>query len=262
MLHDDRKRSFDRVADQYRAHRPGYPDALADDIARVAGLPPAGRILEIGSGPGTASRPFIERGHRLLGLDLGPALVALARAEFAAYPGARFLVADFETWAPAEGDFDLVLSASSFHWLDPATRLNRIADRLRPGGSLAVLYNEKDGRDDPFSADLRELTRRHDGDADPHPPAGKTIGDDEPGLERFGPPTRVVRPFSIAYDAESFVALLGTYSGRILMPEERRRALFDDIRDLINRRHGGRIVRPFEAAAEIRRRIDGPPTRA
>ncbi len=37
--------------------------------------------------------------------------------------------------------FDLVVAATSFHWLDPDTALDKIADVLRPGGHVALWWN-------------------------------------------------------------------------------------------------------------------------
>ncbi len=54
--------TFDRAALLYDEARPGYPEALFDDVVSLSRLPPGGRILEIGCGTGQATLPFACRG--------------------------------------------------------------------------------------------------------------------------------------------------------------------------------------------------------
>ncbi len=44
--------TFDEVAELYDRVRPGYPEELFDDVAEISGIPPEGRMLEIGAGTG------------------------------------------------------------------------------------------------------------------------------------------------------------------------------------------------------------------
>lgn len=47
--------TFNQSADIYDRIRPGYPDALSDDVISLSEIPEQGRILEIGAPP--ARRP-------------------------------------------------------------------------------------------------------------------------------------------------------------------------------------------------------------
>ena len=59
--------TFDQVASVYREARPGYPDALVDDVVSHADLKPNDRILEVGCGTGQATMSFAKRGFPILG---------------------------------------------------------------------------------------------------------------------------------------------------------------------------------------------------
>ena len=50
--------TFDQAGWLYDEARPGYPEALFDDVVAVSGIPPGGRILEIGCGTGQAILPW------------------------------------------------------------------------------------------------------------------------------------------------------------------------------------------------------------
>jgi SAM-dependent methyltransferase len=57
-----------------------------------------------------------------------------------------------------EASVDLVLSAQAFHWFRPRAALAEFHRVLRPGGRLALLWNQRDDRD-PFTAALGSLVR-------------------------------------------------------------------------------------------------------
>ena len=51
-------------------------------------------------------------------------------------------VSAFEKWDSQGRTFDLVSFGQSFHWVDPAVALPKIRTLLRPGGSLALAWND------------------------------------------------------------------------------------------------------------------------
>ena len=132
---------FDEAALLYDEVRPGYPEELFDDIVALSGIPSGGRILEIGCGTGQATVPFARRGYRILCVELGKNLAAVARRNLETYPRAEVHVGPFEEWQPQKAPFDLAVSATAFHWLDPEVAYPRAADALRKGGSLALFWN-------------------------------------------------------------------------------------------------------------------------
>jgi 2-polyprenyl-3-methyl-5-hydroxy-6-metoxy-1,4-benzoquinol methylase len=59
--------SFDAVAAQYAAARPGYPAELFDELEAAAGQRLAGaRVLDIGAGTGISTRLLQGRGARVV----------------------------------------------------------------------------------------------------------------------------------------------------------------------------------------------------
>lgn len=60
---------------------------LAGDVELYAGLPPAGgAVLELGTGSGRVAQALAERGLRVTGVDIAPAMLARAEARRAALP--------------------------------------------------------------------------------------------------------------------------------------------------------------------------------
>ena len=76
-----------------------------------ADLAESSRLLEIGCGPAKASLPFARRGYRLLCLEIGERIAALATQKLDPYPRAPMCHTSFEAWALEAGSFDLSYSS-------------------------------------------------------------------------------------------------------------------------------------------------------
>ena len=156
----DRARSFDTVADLYDEMRPRYPDALFDDLLTVSGAPAGAQVLEIGTGPGVATRPLALRGLRIVGLEPGSALASVARDNLAEFDAVEIRESTFEEAELAPASFDLVVSASAWHWVDPEVGPAKAARVLRPDGVLAVWWGHATLADERVLADSRAVHER------------------------------------------------------------------------------------------------------
>jgi len=259
-----RRATFDTAALRYDRARPGYPAALFADVVALSGIPPSGRILEIGCGTGQATLPFARRGYRIVCVELGPHLAALARHNLAAFPDVEVRVGAFEETPLAPASFDLAIAASSFHWLDPAVALPKIAAALKPGGAIALFWNRHVWTEAsaPFFEAVQEVYRRETPELDrtwrplPRPeevptPVAREI--EETG--RFGPVTVQRYPWEATYDAEGYVNLLGTYSDHLRQAPAARDRLFRGIADLINTRFGGEISKGYLTVLYLAHRV-------
>src|SRR5262245_20529851 len=115
--------SFNEVADDYQALRPGYPPSLIKDVISLSAHSTEEQskthILEIGCGTGQATVPFAKVGYQMTCLDIGPAMVARATHNCLPYPNVRIHLGAFEDWPGEPNIFDLVISATAFHWIRP-----------------------------------------------------------------------------------------------------------------------------------------------
>jgi SAM-dependent methyltransferase len=244
--------SFDDVAEIYDRVRPGYPAEIIADLAALTGIRAGARVLEIGCGTGQLTMPLLERGATLTAVELGPRLAEIAAGK-ATDAGARakVVVADFDSWAGPSKAFDVVVSATAFHWLDPDTRLSRIAALLRPGGSLATIatYHVLGGTEAFFARAQRDCYARWfpTACADEERPRAKDIRFDH-DLERgglFGPITFRRRTWDAEYTTSHYLDLLRTYSATLDLPPRTRHGFLHDIGALIDTRHGGRITKRY-----------------
>jgi ubiquinone/menaquinone biosynthesis C-methylase UbiE len=156
---------FDGVAGLYDTSRRGYPRELVELMVTTAGLGEGGRVLEVGCGTGQLTEQLARHGCDVTAIDIGPSMVAVARRRLGRAP-VRFAVVSFEDFEADDGAFDLVVSATAFHWVDPEVKFDKTARLLRPGGWLALLATGE-RYDDPFGTALLEMwvDRSDDGGA-------------------------------------------------------------------------------------------------
>ena len=107
--------TFNQAALDYDKARPGYPDELIKDVLSLSGIPPKGRIIEVGCGTGQATLPLAELGYSLDCLDIGKDLVALAKEKCRTFPKVSFQVISFEDYSGKKEDYDLLIFDRSFH---------------------------------------------------------------------------------------------------------------------------------------------------
>ena len=104
-----------------------------DLLAQIGDLP-EGDVVDLGCGDGAVARALAERfsGHRLIGVDASPAMLAEAQGYDTK------VEADISVWQPASPPA-LIFSNAALQWLpDHPALLLRLAGFLPPGGVLAV----------------------------------------------------------------------------------------------------------------------------
>lgn len=132
---------YDAVAETY-AQRFGreLDDKAADraHLRRLAGLADGGLIADVGCGPGGITSHLAELPADVVGFDLSPAMVEVARRT---HPGVNFLVGSVLDLPFNDGVLAAAVAFYSVIHLRPDERVmafTEIARALRPGGHLLV----------------------------------------------------------------------------------------------------------------------------
>jgi SAM-dependent methyltransferase len=131
--------SFGAVADAFGRARPGYPP----EAARWLAGEPALRVVELGAGTGRLTEELARIGHDVLATDPLDEMLDHLHRRLPDVPLAR---AAAERIPLADRSADVVVSAQAFHWFDLDRALPEIARVLRPGGVLALVWNQRDER--------------------------------------------------------------------------------------------------------------------
>ena len=259
---DDReglRTTFDQAASAYRLGRPGYPAEVYSLLTDRCGLGVGCAVLEVGAGAGQATIPMLDLGAAVTAIEPGHALVR-ELLEQGAGRRLRVINATFEDATLPESAFDMVASATAFHWVDPAVRLSKSARLLRDGGWLAVWSNRYGDptRPDPFHTAIQPLLREYAPEL-----LLRSCQTDSTNAQGYrGLPSS--QDFDAAelhelrwegrHDPRELRALFSTFSPWIALPIERRETLLDAMEALARDQFGGIVTRPYVTAIDLRRR--------
>jgi SAM-dependent methyltransferase len=161
--------SFGDAAAAYQRGRPPYPASAIDWLV------PAGarQVLDLGAGTGKFTELLAGRGLEVTAVE---PLAEMREQLIAAVPSAEVLDGSAERIPLADASVDAVVVAQAWHWFDPSLALPEIARVLVPGGTLGLVWNERD-LSEPWVAELDRILHRHTRqEYDTSPELGKPFG--------------------------------------------------------------------------------------
>ncbi len=258
-MHSSQALSFESSADEYDKYRPGYPDALYDELFTLAGLSTRACVLEIGSGSGIASLPVARRVSAFLGVEPGAKLAQIARRRLEGLNHCEIVESTFEESTIDSGRYHLVYSAQAFHWLDPSTRFERAANALVAKGTLAIFGNVILGVPPEIQTEFGRVYSKHAPELEgaspttwylPNGPLGKLIEDsklfEEARIRSY--------PWTRRYSRSDYLGLLETHSDHALLAESSRNNLFAELSEIIASL-GGEVDVSYQSTLFVARRI-------
>jgi SAM-dependent methyltransferase len=258
--------AFDEVPELYDRVRPAYPAELFADLVALTGVDEGSSVLEVGCGTGQATHSLAALGCAVTALEPGARMAALARDRLATHPNVVIEQSSFEEWDDRGRRFDVLVAASSWHWVDPAVGWRHAHEVLRPGGWIALLGNvvvRRPGEPEAYAetADLHE--RFAPGNADwGDPPleeevraAGEGWGPPHDTTALFGPTVVRWYPTVQWFDADGFADLLRSTSPYRALDREVREPLLDAIAERIRTRLGDRVTRRYLSVLRVGQRV-------
>jgi SAM-dependent methyltransferase len=251
----DLGRVFNDVPELYDRVRPGYPDQLFADLVRITGMDESSSVLEVGCGTGQATRSLAALGCSVTAVEPGADMAALARRRFAG--NVAIETSTFEDWDDRGRRFDVLVAASSWHWVDPSIGWWRAHDVLRPGGWLALLSNvvvRAPGEPEVYAetADLHErFAPGNPGWGDPPLEDDVRATDAGWGPGLFGP--AIVRSYPTVqwFTGEGFADLLRSTSLYRTLDRDVREPLLDAVAERIRTHMGDRAARRYLSVLSV-----------
>ena len=242
--------TFDTVADTYEKLRPGYVDELYQAIFEYKPIDKTSNVVEIGIGGGQAALPFLKTGCKLTAIDYGENFCEICREKFKDYPNFYAVSGKFED-IDFNGEYDLIYSASAFHWIPEEIGNKKVYDMLKDGGVFARFANHpyRDKEKPELSAEMDRIYAEYYykyHNKEPKSPVEYTeqqTHDRAIIAEKYGFTDIQYKLFyrTRTFTAKEYITLLGTYSDHIAIEESIRTEFFSKIEEAINR-HCGEIT--------------------
>lgn len=250
---------FDESPETYDRARPSYPEAMWDELFQR--LAPSLRLVEIGPGTGKATAALLARGAQIVACEPGTNLANYLRAKFG---GSTLEVRNtsFEAARFNGEQFDGLVAATSFQWVDPAARAEKVPAVVKPGGYVAIVGTNQveSDVDRGYFAASHPIYRKHFANEPERPPP--TPGRDvvPPEFEELRANPRMEAPELVRYDWDQryttaqYLDLVRSYSNTAQMGPPAREAFLADLEAFISAEFDGYVIRPLVITLSLARR--------
>lgn len=136
------RQQYDQMASVYDQRWNTYIVKTLSFLKTWAHISPEETVLDIGCGTGEFERLLLADNpqQRMIGVDISEEMLLLARQKCHAYPNVTFQTASALALPFTNNSFDIVVSASTFHYFDdPVAALEEIKRVLKPNGKIIIL---------------------------------------------------------------------------------------------------------------------------
>ena len=222
----DHTHRFNTRAQVYVAGRPSYPVALIQWLRDH--FPVAAKVADIGAGTGILSVQLANAGFSVIAIEPSEPMRAEIPTDITALDGTAEAIP-----LPNES-VELVTVAQAFHWFNQPAAMAEFARVLRPGGKVALIWNQRDDSTE-IGAEYKRLIDQHRVERVPHVGARATSNgllDEEVTLRFDNPQTLTLtgllsRVHSTSYMAQNeavdaaFTDLFNRFSvdGVLILPQ-------------------------------------------
>lgn len=235
--------TFDTVAKTYEKLSPGYTKELYDTLFFYQPVNAGSKAVEVGIGGGQATKPVLDTGCSVLAVEPGENFCALCREKFAEYTGFSVVQGKFEETELEQEVYDLMYSASAFHWVPEEIGYKKVFNGLKKGGTFARFANHpyKDKSRPGMHEALQEVYAVY---------MPGSLVPDEYSEKQAWKRAEIALKYGFVdiqhhlfhrtrnFTAAEYIQLLGTYSDHIAIEKETRGKFFAEIEQAINRMGG------------------------
>jgi SAM-dependent methyltransferase len=236
--------SFGAAADSYQRGRPAYPPSVVEWLIPRR----ANSVLDLGAGTGKLTGPLVAAGLKVTAVEPSQGM----REQLAvAVPGATILAGAAERIPLPDASVDAVVVAHAWHWFDQDRAVPEVARVLVPGGTLSLVWNDRD-ESEPWVAALGAIMHRH---------AAQVIDTSPRVGPPFGPPERMELRWQQPVTRQEILDMVASRSYVISMLAAERDELLGEVTELLSEHSDLRgreeIALPYIARC-TRVRLAGP----
>jgi SAM-dependent methyltransferase len=121
-------------------------------------------IADVGSGTGISSKLFLDNGNVVYGVEPNSKMREAAAEFLAAYPNFYSIDGTSTTTNLFNALVNIITAAQAFHWFEPEPTRKEFKRILKPGGWVALMWNERQLDTTPFLIEYEKLLLKYAGD--------------------------------------------------------------------------------------------------
>jgi SAM-dependent methyltransferase len=157
MLKVEATKRFSSRANQYARHRPSYPNEVITLLERECGLTWRSVVADVAYGTGLFTRLLLENGNRVYGVEPNAEMRRAGEEYLSGYDKFISINGTAEATTLENCSVDLITCAQAAHWFDREKALREFRRILKPGGFLALIWNDRRVEASAFDRDYEQL---------------------------------------------------------------------------------------------------------
>lgn len=157
----DPKQRFSTRVENYIKYRPGYPAGVIDLLKEECGLDKNSVVADIGSGTGILSSSLLKTALRVFGVEPNKEMREAGERLLNDYSSFTSVAASAEDTTLPESSIDIITASQAFHWFDRAKAKEEFLRILKPGGWVALIWNDRVTTTTPFLVEYEQLLQTY-----------------------------------------------------------------------------------------------------
>lgn len=153
---DPTKRFSSRV-ENYVKYRPGYPPDVLGLLRDKCGLTSAATVADVGSGTGILTDLLLQHGNKVFAVEPNRDMRAAAELRLSGHANFTSVAGTAEATTLPDHSVELITAGQAFHWFDRARTRREFLRILKPGGYVALIWNDRKTDSTPFLKAYEQL---------------------------------------------------------------------------------------------------------
>ncbi len=150
---------FSNRVENYLRYRPGYPPQIVDLLRGECGLSREAIVADVGSGTGKLTELLLPHAKQIFAIEPNPEMRMAGEHLLRGYSNFTSIFATAEATTLPDHSVDLIVAAQAFHWFDRDRAKAEFSRILKPGGYVALIWNDRQTDSSPFLKAYEELLR-------------------------------------------------------------------------------------------------------
>lgn len=152
-------RFSDRV-DNYIKYRPDYPGEVLAFFKENHLINQESIVADIGSGTGISTQLFLNNGNVVYGIEPNREMRIAAERLLSEFKNFKSIDSTAENTTLQNNSIDLIVAGQAFHWFDKAKCKFEFRRILKPGGAVALMWNDRRTDSTPFLREYEDFLLR------------------------------------------------------------------------------------------------------